>query len=452
MSTTQGEWSGWLKSLSFEWTYKYRADFHPPININGSASQRPTNIYGSTSSGHNQGPSQYMIVDRPRKYFGPDAKICCAKILFAVVATVVVGSIFITFQWVWKTYMAAFMCSKPGNGDPGVMYSFSFDPQNYSNVNLRMHESVFGRISITEDDSEDVRDVKVIFHVKTSVPHVLKDIKPYISLLPHATAALDGLQIQSSTADIWLDLSSIAAPTRGQLHQWRCVRVDVEIVYPTFGRLQLDSLTIQAFTSNFVVNLPTITFRKLSLISSGRGEVELIGVASLRSTELKVDYGKITGRLSTQENVRAKVALGGEGIVLDIDRNDARVAESSALLKEKGANEQKDAQDGSSEREMQLQRDQPRGLDISAQTMGGGAVHVRVFSPVPYQGHFDLVHNWGWVRFRRSNEDIPYKFTLNGWTRLTGFIAEDGEEPVSLLPNIALGAVYSGDVSLELIS
>jgi len=231
-------------------------------------------------------------------------------------------------------------------------------------------------------------------------------------------------------AEVWDDLSALSKGTRSQIRSRYCARVDVEIVYPAQRPEskaplphRVDSLVVKAYNSHIMVDMPDVTFQnKLSLSSADRtGSINIVSAASAKQTNLYVEQGTISGLLATQGRVQANVEGKGE-IVLDIDGNDNRVSTTESLS---------------------------TTLDVRAKVYDGH-IQARLFSPVTYQGRFNLIHS-GKVQIRRSSDRLPLKYTTNTSSRLAGFITADGKEPNSPLPNIELQTERSGDVTLELI-
>ncbi|KAF9360462.1 hypothetical protein BGX26_009290 [Mortierella sp. AD094] len=154
------------------------------------------------------------------------------------------------------------------------------------------------------------------------------------------------------------------------------------------------------------------------------GGIYLINAASTQSTELNLAQGRISGRLSTQQEVHANVQEVGE-VSLKIDANDKRVLSTSDKL---------------------------QALDLNVST--DGPIYMRLFSPTPYRGRFNLENNSTSPPYLYCSRDDQYVLlTTSDEHRLAGYTAEteNGEEPTTLLPNIELISRGFGGVSLELI-
>ncbi|KAF8932759.1 hypothetical protein BGZ58_006837 [Dissophora ornata] len=361
---------------------------------------------------------------------------------------------------IWWSFNYAFMCQIPDYHEPAVLTSYSFEPELYPNLHMRLDESVtdfiryfppssiqFGNVAIKEADDYHTRAITVNVHVRSHIPQILKAIQPYTQIHQN----LDGGHV----AEVMLNLTSLTDTLQRQIRYWRCARVDVEIIYPTQMSLKgkaegsdynkekegsdfneekeeisdsehdgIDSLVVEAYNSPVAVNLPSVVIRKrLSLSSTDQeGRIEIISAASAKQTELTLEQGRISGRLATRQAVYANVKNKGE-IYLDIDGNDQRVSDATDPL---------------------------QALDVAAVTSGGGPVEIRLYTSVEYQGRFNLLHT-GKVTLRRSYPELDLVYTADNENRLAGYIAEHGKLPPSPLPHIYLKAAYSGNVSLDLI-
>ncbi|KAG0298561.1 hypothetical protein BGZ98_000167, partial [Dissophora globulifera] len=347
--------------------------------------------------------------------------------------------------------------------------NFSFDPAKHPNLDVQLDNAVFGQIHLIEADDPHIREVKINLRIRASLDDILMAIRPQLNLIPH--------EEEGHLAKFSLDLSSLSKTTRHYVRNRKCARVDTEIVYPmqslslhrrpelarqeqrrldsftdtTSGSDEgngkdgeedggkqrdekreepegipehstVDSLLINANNARIIVQLPTVTIQRRLSLRSEQG-IEIISAASAQRTELEVQQGSISARLATLNTVRAMVV--GEGsIALDIDGNDKRVKDDGLPP--------------------------AQSLDVNAKTAGGGNIEVRVFTPYAFQGRFDLRHN-GKVELRRSTREMALEVTHESKNRLAGYLANYGKEPSSLLPNIALHAVNTGNVSLQLI-
>ncbi|KAI7817445.1 hypothetical protein BC939DRAFT_329991 [Gamsiella multidivaricata] len=360
---------------------------------------------------------------------------------------------------------------------------------------------------VIEADTPGSRTVDMKLKIRAPIDKVREAIQP--KSITHPDLG------HGQLAEVWVDVSAMTQTIRDQVRKWKCARVDVEIVYPIKRKERKEpeglsegeggeegengdkdeeggderngrgggrgdsetglmgnviqstgSLIVQVHNSRVSVNLPNWVFRnKLSLSSTDKGgEIELLSAASTALTELKLEEGEISGRLATLHTVRAKVTDAEGRIQLDIDGNDKRIFSGSGLRPRMVANTTMTMTatarrngtvmmaGGDPAIEAEPEEDPAQALDLAAMTAGGGPIQVQVFTPIAYQGRFNLMHE-GERQFRRSSNDVPVVYTVKNRHQLTGYMAMGRKEPTLLLPNVDIQArgFRSGNVLLEFI-
>ncbi|KAG0023571.1 hypothetical protein BGZ80_009004 [Entomortierella chlamydospora] len=251
--------------------------------------------------------------------------------------------------------LSAINCATPYGSDPTVSTTYWFDPLKYPNLHVRLDDTLFGKVLVSEAESPFDKNVKVNIKVSASMPSILEGIAPRIRLPEY----------QSQLAEIWLDTTSLTREARENIRERLCVLTVIEIVYPlpanytgsnsaSLEQLYPASLNIETYNTQITVDVRSQAFSNKLAISNmgGIGNIHIISAASTKSTVLTLARGKISGRLSTQQAVYANVQGVGK-VSLAIDANDRIVLPSSDKL---------------------------QALDMSVST--DGSIHMQLFGEV----------------------------------------------------------------------
>ncbi|KAG0295021.1 hypothetical protein BGZ96_012684 [Linnemannia gamsii] len=299
------------------------------------------------------------------------------------------------------------------------------------NLNYQANEEVAGNIVVNESDVWDPRGIRI---------HIIKraSSNKTLSQIVHSLKNLDGTVVSR------VHLSdSLSKDEKEKIKNKKgCLRADVQITYPRAGSSPYSSLSgsrreveeggadvrdlgalslstisgeisVKFKSTGRAVEEEKIAYRLDTLkVAIVHGDVEVNNVIVVKKTHVEIVNGQVSADLTTAGLVKVDMINGGIGLTIN-----SAAPHSQANMALGGGN-------GWS----------PENLDVEANAVNG---LVGITFRNHFHGHFALESLAGSTSFTVPEGDRKTT-PSNPGGKIEGWVSEDGKEPLSALPRLAV--------------
>ncbi|KAG0340719.1 hypothetical protein BG004_006293 [Podila humilis] len=283
---------------------------------------------------------------------------------------------------------------------------FGFPPGSIFDLSYAAQDGIIGNVAIKESDEWDEKQIVVRVSYGASTAELFDSMSALILLNETAMVGSAAFFLRGVTPE-----------AKKKLLRGNCARADVEIVYPRTrpgtGRLMVDILNgdISAEFDRHLGSKPA-TFDEL-VLKSMNGDIQLEHVPVLKNLTMFTANGHIYGSVRTGSVLGVSVVNGPIDLAVD-------------TVPIPGADKHWNAM----------------GLDANLLTING---HITLDISPSFEGHFELETAVGRPSVVAKD---PINYVTKTATNLKGWVSADGQEPVTVLPKLAMFAA-NGNVKVK---